>query len=338
MALLRAAVVGAGHLGQHHARIYSQLEGVQLIGVVEIDEARGREVAERCGCAWFPHYRDLLGQLDLASIAVPTRDHFAVAKDFIDAGVPVLIEKPMTARLDEAEELVRMLETRKMTVQVGHVERFNPAVLEIRKMALKPGYIEADRISPFSFRSVDIGVVLDMMIHDIDIILDLTHSDVERVEAVGVNVLARSEDVANARLTFASGCVANLTASRVSMKTERKIRVFQEDAYISLDYQARRAMVYRKSEKMLRAELDPMAVDPRSLPDPKAFVFGDLIQVQEIRMGDEEPLALEIASFVQAVRKEAPAEVTAQDAFKAIRVAHRIQESIRESAQRFLSR
>ncbi|MBI2190949.1 MAG: Gfo/Idh/MocA family oxidoreductase [Planctomycetes bacterium] len=334
MSALRAAVVGTGHLGQHHARIFSQTEGVRLAGVVDVDEARGREVAERCGCSWFPHYRELLPGVDLVSLAVPTRFHFSVARDLIEAGVPVLIEKPMTANLAEAEELVRLASARKVLVQVGHVERFNPAVVEIQKIAVRPCYIEADRISPFSFRSVDIGVVLDLMIHDIDILLHLTRSEVERVEAVGVSVLARSEDVANARLVFSSGCVANLTASRVSMKTERKIRIFQEDAYISMDYQARRALIYRKSEKMKRAGLNPEAVDPRSLPDPKAFVFGDLIEVEEVQMGSEEPLALEIAAFVQAVRDGTPSAVSAEDGLRAIRVAHRIQLAIAESAKR----
>jgi predicted dehydrogenase len=181
---------------------------------------------------------------------------------------------------------------------------------------------------------VDIGVVLDLMIHDIDIVLHLVASPVAEVQAVGVSVLGAREDIANARLVFANGCVANLTASRVSMKTERKIRVFQEDAYISLDYQARRAVIYRKSEKMRQAGIDPARIDPRTLADPKAFVFGGLIDVTQLQMGNEEPLAKEIESFVAAVRDRTPMAVSAEEALQAIRVAHRIQESIPVSARR----
>jgi len=334
MSKLRAVVVGTGHLGQHHARIYSGMKDIELVGVVDTDEKRGKQVAKKCRCPWFSDYRELLPDVDLANIAAPTRLHFPIAKDFIEAGVPVLVEKPMTSTLEEAEELVALAKSQGVLVQVGHIERFNPAFVEIRKVLDKPGYIEADRISPFSFRSTDISVVLDLMIHDIDIILQLIGSEVERVDAVGVSVLGKNEDVANARLTFANGSVANLTASRVSMKSERKIRIFQSDAYVSLDFQSRQAKVYRKTEKMKRAEVDPASIDPRTLENPLAFVFGNLIEVRELTMGKEEPLAEELAAFVRSIREGAPVEVTAEQGLQAIRVAHRITESIAKSLER----
>ena len=334
MSQLRAAVVGTGHLGQHHARIYSSMEDVDLIGVVDLEEKRGRQVARKCKTKWHETYDKILGELDIASIAVPTKYHFDIAKEFIDAGVAVLIEKPMTATLAHAQQLVELAAAKGVPVQVGHVERFNPSFVEIRKILDRPGYIEADRISPFSFRSTDISVVLDLMIHDIDIILHLTQSKVERVDATGVSVLGKNEDVANARLHFENGCVANLTASRVSMKSERKIRIFQEDAYVSLDFKDRNARIYRKTEKMKEAELDLTKIDPRTLEDPLKFVFGNYIKVKKVKMGKEEPLAEELASFVKAVQTNTPTEVTAEDGLRAIEVAHRIQEAIAESQRK----
>ena len=334
MSTLRAAVIGTGHLGQHHARVYADLDGVELVGVVDPDEKQGKKVAGRQRCPWSAGYEGLLPDLDLASIAAPTAHHFRIAKDFLAAGVAVLVEKPMTTTLEEAQELVRCAEAANVPVQVGHIERFNPAFVEIQEILDRPAYIEADRISPFSFRSTDIGVVLDLMIHDIDIILYLMQSEVERVDAVGINVLGRNEDVANVRLTFANGCVANLTASRASMKSERKIRIFQEDAYVSLDYQKREAKIYRKTEKMKKMEVDPTAIDPRKLANPLAFVFGNLIHVQDVKMGKEEPLAEEIGSFVESVRNQTPTAVTARDGLRAIEVADRIRRAMEESAQR----
>ena len=334
MSDLCAAVVGTGHLGQHHARVYAGLEGVELVGVVDTDEKQGKSVAKKCKTSWYADYESLLRQVDLASIAAPTRSHYPIARDFIAAGVPVLIEKPMTSTLEEAEELVRFADEKGCLVQVGHIERFNPAIVEIQKILTRPGYIEADRISPFSFRSVEIGVVLDLMIHDIDIILLLTKSEVESVDAVGVNVLSSGEDVANARLRFASGCVATLTASRVSMKSERKIRIFQEDTYISLDYQERRARIYRVSDKVKSSGIDLTQFDPKKLSDLKSLVFGDLLEVQDIRMGNEEPLAEELSAFVRSVRAGEPPAVSAADGLKAIRVAEQIREGIAVSAAR----
>jgi len=334
MSPLRTAVVGTGHLGQHHARIYASMDDVDLIGVVDLEEKRGKQVARKCKTAWHETYDDILGDLDIASIAVPTKYHFDVAKDFIDAGVAVLIEKPMTSTLDQAQQLVAQAEAKSVPVQVGHVERFNPSFVEIKKILDRPGYIEADRISPFSFRSTDISVVLDLMIHDIDIILHLTQSEIERVDATGVSVIGQNEDVANARLLFENGCVANLTASRVSMKSERKIRIFQEDAYVSLDFKDRTDRVYRKTEKMKQAELDPTKIDPRTLADPLKFVFSNYIEVKKLKMGKEEPLAEELAAFVKAVQSDSPTAVTARDGLRAIEAAHQIQEAIAESQKR----
>lgn len=331
---LKATVVGTGHLGRHHARIYHELPETELACVVDRDRTRGEEVASAYNSRCYTDYHECMGLVDIASIAVPTQFHYEVARDFINAGIPVLIEKPMTSTLAEAQALVRLAEEKECLVQVGHIERFNPAVVEIQKMARKPAYIEADRISPFGFRSVDIGVVLDLMIHDIDIVLHLVGAEVEEVSAVGVSVLADREDIANARLLFSNGCVANLTASRVSIKTERKIRIFQEDAYISLDYQAKKATIYRKSERLKEILPDVGAVDPRNLADVKAFVFGNLIDVRQVQMQGEEPLAGEIRAFVRAVIQKTPPAVTARDGLRAIRVAHDIQEAIKASERR----
>ncbi|MFW6164256.1 MAG: Gfo/Idh/MocA family protein, partial [Planctomycetota bacterium] len=238
---LRVAVVGAGHLGRHHARLYAAIPQADLVGVADIDPDRAQAVAQAYGARAATDYHELLDAVDAASVAVPTEAHFAVARDFIEQGKPVLIEKPFTRSLEEADELLALADERGVPIHVGHVERFNPAFLAAQRHITTPLYIDCDRVGIFTFRSLDIGVVLDLMIHDLDILLDLVEGPVETVEAVGVPVISGHEDIANARLTFASGCVADLTASGVATRAVRKLRFFQPDAYISLDYAERRA-------------------------------------------------------------------------------------------------
>jgi len=329
----RAAVVGVGHLGRHHARIYASMAGVDLVGVVDVDEGAGRKVAEEHGTRWFRDAAEL-PDVDLVSVATPTVSHHEVAGGFIDRGVSVLVEKPLTRDLAEGEDLVRRARDRGVVLQVGHVERFNPACTALDRLEIEPMYVECDRISPFSFRSSDIGVVLDLMIHDLDLVLHLVRHDVERVDAVGVSVLGLAEDIANARLTFANGCVANVTASRVSMKTERKLRLFAPECYASLDFGARRGSVYRRKRDAAEIGGEVAGTDPRTVTDPKALVFGNFIEAETLPMDDHEPLGKEIEAFVTAVRDGSRPVVSGEDALRALGVAHRVLEEIRRFGRR----
>jgi len=236
---VRVGVVGVGALGQHHARVYADLPGASLAGIYDVDHARAAEVAARHGVPAFSHMRELAGAVDAISIAVPTVDHHRVARELLEAGKDVLVEKPVTARLEEAEDLIGLAREKGAILQVGHIERFNPAVDALRKAALQPRFIEVHRLSPFSPRSLDVDVVLDLMIHDLDIVLCLDDSGAVQVDAVGVPVLTSKVDIANVRLRFASGLIANLTASRVSAEKVRKFRVFSPKTYISVDFAAR---------------------------------------------------------------------------------------------------
>jgi len=321
---LKVAVIGVGHLGRIHAAIYASMPEVELVGVADVDEQQARQVADQLGVPAHTGHRPLLRQAEAVSIAVPTRYHFAVASDFLSNGVPVLLEKPMTTTLEEAHELVNLARRERVALQVGHIERFNPALIAIQSYLHRPRYIEADRIGPFSFRSTDIGVVLDLMIHDLDIVLDLVGSEVQSVEAVGFPVLSANEDIANARLVFQNGCVANLTASRVSPKVMRKIRLFQRDAYISLDYDARRAQVYRRAPGIEPGSAIPGALDPDTADKLKSSVFDKLLTVTEVPIDEREPLQLELASFAQCVREGTEPVVSGEKGMRAIAVAVRV--------------
>src|SRR5688572_32775474 len=241
-----AAVIGVGYLGKFHAEKYAASEKADLVAVVDEDSARAAEIGAGVGAVGLTDYRELFGRVQCVSIAVPTRVHHQVAKDFITAGIDVLVEKPLAANLDEAKDLVTLAESRNCILQVGHLERFNPAIRRLEGVIKEPKFVECHRLAPFVERGTDVDVVLDLMIHDIDVISSLVRSPVERMEAVGVPVLTDKPDIANARIKFANGCIANVTSSRVSIKRERKIRIFQPDAYISIDYDQRRAQIYHK--------------------------------------------------------------------------------------------
>ncbi|PKM12479.1 MAG: UDP-N-acetyl-D-glucosamine dehydrogenase [Gammaproteobacteria bacterium HGW-Gammaproteobacteria-3] len=249
MKKLKCAVVGAGYLGKFHAEKYASLVDCELVAVVDIDQVAAADVASRYGAQALTDYRSVLGQVDAVSIVVPTTLHHAVARDFLDSGVHVLVEKPITVSVDEADELIETARRKRVVLQVGHLERFNPAVLGFDNSDEKPLFIESHRLSPFNPRANDVSVVLDLMIHDIDIILALVGSEVERIDASGTAVLTPGIDIANARLAFKNGCVANVTASRISMKLERKMRLFRPSSYVSIDFQNRVLTKHRTGRK-----------------------------------------------------------------------------------------
>ncbi len=304
----RVGVIGVGHVGQHHARIYRELPGVELAGIADIDPARLQEVRKVTEAPVFQDYRELFGHVDGVSLAVPTHLHAQIARECLDRGVDVLVEKPMTQTLEEAEELTDLAKQRGRILQVGHVERFNGAVRALHRIVKTPGFIECHRLSPFPQRGTDVDVILDLMIHDIDIILSLVKSPVSQVNAVGVPVLTDRVDISNARLEFASGCVANVTASRVSIERLRKIRIFQPDTYISLDYASQEITLFRR--------LPPdLASQPPQLPQ---------IVREEVVVEKEEPLRLQLISFLSSVRERTRPEVSGEEAVEALRVASQI--------------
>lgn len=304
---IRVGVVGVGHVGQWHAEKYAAAKKADLVGVVDIDRDRALEVGRKLGVMAVTDYRELLGQVRCVSIAVPTHLHYEIARNFLATGIDVLVEKPITATLEEGRELVALAREQGLVLQVGHLERFNPAIRQLEGVIREPKFIECHRLAPFVERGTDVDVVLDLMIHDIDVIASLVRSPVERVEAVGVPVLTDKPDIANARITFASGCIANVTSSRVSMKRERKIRFFQPDAYISIDYDQKRAQVFRKPEKGMRWQ------DIRS---------------QTIEMRDGDALADEIESFLDAVQNRGVPLVSGEEGLRALEIASMISERL----------
>ena len=299
---VRVGVVGVGALGQHHARVYADLPGATLAGLYDVDPSRAAEVAARHGVPAFARLRELADAADAISVAVPTVDHHRVARTLLEAGKDVLVEKPMTAGLKEAEDLIGLASEKGAILQVGHIERFNPAVDALRKAALQPRFIEVHRLSPFSPRSLDVDVVLDLMIHDLDIVLCLDGSGAVQVDAVGVPVLTSKVDIANVRLRFASGLIANLTASRVSAEKVRKFRVFSPKTYISVDFAARSAQVYR----LIQGHAGPE------------------ITAERMAAPDEEPLRRQLAAFVAAVRDRTVPAVTGDDGLRALTLAHTV--------------
>ena len=300
---IKVGVIGVGYLGKFHAEKYAASPKAELVAVADIDEARAMEIGASVGAKAVTDYRGLIGRVQCVSIAVPTRFHYQVARDFIDAGVDVLVEKPLTADIDEARQLVEAAVERRVILQVGHLERFNPAIRRLEAVVREPKFVECHRLAPFIERGTDVNVVLDLMIHDIDVIASLVRSPVERVEAVGVPVLTDKPDIANARIKFANGCIANVTASRVSLKRERKVRFFQPDAYISIDYDQRRAQIYHK-------------------PAPGAGWLD--IRSENIEIQDGDALADEIDSFLDCVATRKAPLVGGAEALAALEIASMI--------------
>ena len=324
MQRLKVAVVGVGHLGKEHARVYAELPGVELYGVVDIQSKQAEKIAQQYNTRYFTNYKEVIDKVAAVSIAVPTKSHYAIAKEFLQQGVHVMIEKPMTGTVSEARELIGISKAKKIVLQAGYIERFNPTIVAIKKLSINPKFIECHRLSPFTFRSADIGVVLDLMIHDIDIILHITGSKVKKFDAVGVNVISDKEDIANVRIQFENGCVANITASRVSLTPMRKMRLFSEDSYISIDYHKKEALIYKKSPELTLKSLNISEMDVSTIADLRSYVFGDLLKIEHIKMDDYEPLKKELESFVDCVVKHKEPVVSGEEGLKAIEVANDI--------------
>lgn len=306
---LRAAVVGVGHLGRFHAEKYAALPGVRLVGVVDRDPTRAREIADALGVAVIADHRALAGAVDCASVAVPTGAHATVGLDLLADGIDVLIEKPLASTAAEGAALVAAARAGGRILQVGHLERFNPALLAAQAVITEPRFLECHRLAPFVDRGTDVDVIRDLMIHDLDVIQSFIAAEVDSVEAVGVPVLTPRVDIANARLRFANGCIANVTASRVSMKRERMLRLFQPDAYVAIDYDQRRVRIVRR--------------EPSS--DPGALAN---ITAEEHDAGEGDPLKSEIAAFVAAVRTRTVPIVSGREGLRALELAERIAAAI----------
>jgi len=310
--MIRAGVVGVGHFGREHARIYSSSKDATLVAVCDVNEERGRSVAETYGADFVADFRELFGAVDAVSVAAPTVAHHALASELLRAGIAVLVEKPIANSLAEADEMIDAARRGNAVLQVGHLERFNPAVTAASRIVTRPLFFEAHRLSPFTPRSLDIDVVMDLMIHDIDVVLSLAKSEAREIRASGVPILSSKVDIANARIEFENGCVANLTASRVSAERVRKVRFFQPHEYVSIDYSAQESMsVSVKSQPSGRLDFDV-----RALPVERG-----------------EPLSLEIESFLRAANG-GPVEVTGADGKRALELALEINDKIRAHAER----
>ncbi|HJZ70101.1 MAG TPA: Gfo/Idh/MocA family oxidoreductase [Vicinamibacterales bacterium] len=310
--MLRIGVIGVGHLGKHHARILASLPGVELIAVVDTNRARAEEIAAAHRTQALFDARDLDGRVDAVTIAVPTEIHRDIARPFLESGIAALVEKPLARTLPEADDIIAAAARRRAVLAVGHTERFNPAVEAARPFLADPRFIEVHRLGTFPERSLDIDVVFDLMIHDLDVVLSLVHAEVEDIDAVGVPVLTGRVDIANARLRFTNGCIANLTASRISRDRVRKIRFFQPAAYVSIDYAAQKIEMYR--------------VDQGSGPTPT-------IHGGDVAVANEEPLKRELADFVDAVVSRRAPAVTGEQGRRALEVAQQITDRIGAAAK-----
>jgi predicted dehydrogenase len=307
IAPIRVAAIGVGHLGRHHARILAQLPGASLVAVVDTNAARAAEIASTCGATACSDFHDIIDAVDAASIAVPTESHVQVALPFLERGIPVLVEKPLARSVAETDQLIAAARRSGAILAVGHTERHNPAVQAALPLVTNPRFIEVHRLGVFPERSLDIDVIFDLMIHDLDVVSALVRSEVVSIEAVGVPVLTPRVDIANARLRFASGCIANITASRISRDRVRKIRFFQPDAYLSIDYAAREVEAYR----LARSEGERPAIEGGKLP-----------------VRADEPLKLELADFIDAVRTRRAPLVTGEDGRRAVGLAEKIAQEI----------
>jgi predicted dehydrogenase len=331
MEKLRTAVVGAGKMGEIHARVYSELPQSNLVAIVDIDLDKAGRLAKKYRCETIQNAAELIGKVDAVTIAAPTTEHFNLAKPLIEAGIPVLIEKPLAANTGEAQAIVALAKQYNCLVAVGHSERCNPVVQAMKRLQIEPKFIESARISPYPFRSTDVSVVLDVMIHDIDIILSLAASKVVSVEAVGFGVIdPNTEDICNARLTFENGCIANVTASRLALKTERKVRVFSKQAYLSVDY-------FKKTGVCIKAAPNINVVEKiRQLKKAGTFAlltqnWQDLLHVEKLDVDDKEPLRLEQEAFLRAVAdKSLRPEVSAEEGLAAMQCAEMILDSMKK--------
>lgn len=312
MSKLKTAVIGVGYLGKFHAEKYAALEKSDLIAVVDANIETAKEIADKYGVKALTDYHELLGKVDAVSIAAPTTLHHQIARDFLEHDTHVLIEKPITVTVDQADDLIELAITNDLMIQVGHLERFNAALMDLSGTLETPTFIESHRLAPFNPRATDVNVILDLMIHDIDIILDIVKSDIKEMRASGTQVLTNSTDIANVRIEFENGCVANVTASRVSVKTERKMRIFQHNAYISVDFHNRELSIYKKGEK----EMHP------GIPEI----------VSEISTYDNsDALNLEISAFLDSIHHGTPILVSGEDGRRALDAAIKISALLKDT-------
>lgn len=305
MPRLKTAVIGVGYLGKFHAQKYAQLDNSELIAVCDANLDIAQAIASEHDLSVITDYHDLLGKVDAVSIVVPTQKHYEVAKAFLESGTHVLLEKPITSTVEQAETLVDIANANKLVFQIGHLERFNPAVMALDDVLQTPQFIESHRIAPFNPRGADVNVILDLMIHDIEIIQNFVKSPIKEIYANGVPVLSNDTDVANARIVFESGCVANVTASRISMKSERKMRIFQHDTYIAVDFHNKKLGIYRKGN----GEMFPGVAEIES--HEQAFEQGDALYE-------------EIKAFLNSIIENKPPVVSGQDGLEALKTAHQI--------------
>ncbi len=326
MKSVRVGVVGVGHLGRLHALLYNNVPRAQLAGVFDISPETARAVALEAGCRAFDNYADLLAEVDAVNVVVPTTRHFEVAAEALRQGKHVFIEKPITSSLTEADELIRLAGEQGCLIQVGHIERFNQAMRALSTVPLNPRFIESHRLATFNPRGTDVAVVLDLMIHDIDIILTLVRSPVARIEANGVAVISDEPDIANARITFANGCVANVTASRISQKKMRKMRLFEKDSYISIDFLQGITERFRLVANLPASE--PTGVIMGKLEGKRTrYVYYERLQAPE-----GNALQIELEEFVQAILNGSRPRVTAEDGRNALAVATQISEIIKRQS------
>ena len=315
---LRVGVVGTGYLGKFHAEKYAQMDDVDLVGIADINKSQAEKIAKKYSVKAYTSHKDILDKVDAASIVVPTPVHFQVSRDFLKHDVDILIEKPMTTTIEEADELIGFAESKGLIIQVGHLERFNPAVIALRDYVKKPMFIESHRLSTYKERATDVSVVLDLMIHDIDIISNVVKSKIKNIHSAGIPVISGHVDIANARIEFENGCVANVTASRISTRDERKIRLFQRDAYISVDFANREIAVIKQSNKSKSSIIPGMEMNNI------CFTKGDALEA-------------ELKSFVKAVKKREAPEVTGKVGRDALKIALSIMEQIQDTSSRYFS-
>ncbi|MDY0336533.1 MAG: Gfo/Idh/MocA family oxidoreductase [Candidatus Cloacimonadaceae bacterium] len=323
--MMKIGVVGVGHLGQHHARKFQSMQNACLVGIYDKDTKRAKEIAEKLDTRSFPTYEALLNACDAIDIAATTSAHYELAKPALQAGKHIFLEKPITSELWQAQELLTLAEAQNLKIQVGHIERFNPVILQVENEIKDPLFIESTRISTFHKRGTDVPVVLDVMIHDIDLILSFINSPIKTIHASGIGLFTKSIDIANARLEFENGAIANVTSSRVSLKLERKIRFFQKDSYISLDFQAKQARVIKKSPKLMKylpkIMMGATDIDPEKLVDQ---------QILECTDGPKDALTLELESWVNAIVTDSKPIVDGYAGTKALEVAMQILKIIDE--------
>jgi predicted dehydrogenase len=325
MEKIKLGVIGVGHLGKFHARLAAEVDSVHLAGVYDIDQEQAVRVSSECGCAPFDALDDLLSRVDAVSIVVPTSEHFSVAMKALDHGCHIFIEKPIASTVEEARQIIEKARQKGKKVQVGHIERFNPAMLAAKKHALAPKFIEAHRLSSFNPRGCDVSVVLDLMIHDLDLILYMVKSRIVQIDACGVAVVSETEDIANVRLKFESGCVANLTSSRISLKPMRRMRIFQKNKYIAMDFMEKKSDIFmlREQDQVMDPEAQAMVVSRIGVGEKARDIIYEKPEPPEVNS-----LKMELEEFARAIMLDLEPEVPGEQGMQALEAAKTILEKI----------